>query len=146
MEVSLMDLPEVLERFQQAATEFARGNPEPVKALWARTDDVTLANPFGAAKRGWAEVSDGLDYASSRFRDGAVTDFQRVAEYMTADLACILEIEKWQAKVAGREEISPFDLRVTSTFRREADGWKLVARHADPLTETRPDGPLQASH
>jgi ketosteroid isomerase-like protein len=145
LEVAQMDLMEVLEQFQQAANEFARGNPEPVKALWSRSEDVTLANPFGSAMRGWEQVSKALEYASSRFRDGAVTDFRRVSEYASPDLVSILEIEKWQAKVAGREEVTPFELRVSSTFRREEDGWKLVHRHADPLTDARPDGPLQGS-
>ena len=75
-----MDLEEALEHHHEhhhaAADEFARGNPEPVKAVWSRRDDVTLANPFGPAVRGWNQVSEALDYASSRFRDGEVTDVE----------------------------------------------------------------------
>jgi ketosteroid isomerase-like protein len=95
--------------------------------------------------RGWEQVSQALDYASARFRDGEVTGFDGIAEYVTADLASILELEHWKAKVAGRSEISPFDLRTTSTFRREDDTWKLVHRHADPITTPDPDGPLRTS-
>jgi len=29
-------------------------------------------------------------------------------------------------------------LRVTSLYRHEPDGWRLVHRHADPITEVRP--------
>src|SRR6478672_11792713 len=33
------------------------GDPAPVKALYARSDDVLLANPFGGFSRGWDAVS-----------------------------------------------------------------------------------------
>ena len=140
-----MDLKQVVEQYHQAADEFSRGDPEPIKRLYSRADDVTLANPFGPAVRGWEQVSQALDYASARFRDGKVTGFDGIAEYVTADLASILELEHWKAKVAGRDEISPFDLRTTSTFRRESDTWKLVHRHADPIATPDPDGPLRTS-
>ncbi|MDP9274838.1 MAG: nuclear transport factor 2 family protein [Chloroflexota bacterium] len=140
-----MELEEALEHYHAAADEFAKGNPEPVKAVYSRRDDVTLANPFGPAVRGWNQVSEALDYASSRFRDGEVTDVESIAKYVTPDLASILELERWKAKVAGRKDVSPFDLRVTSTFRREDDTWKLVHRHADPITTPDPDGPLRGS-
>lgn len=41
------ELDEVVKEFRRAAWEFAKGNPEPVKALYSHADDVTLANPFG---------------------------------------------------------------------------------------------------
>jgi hypothetical protein len=88
-----MDLAEVYEQFPPAWNEFARGNPEPVKALYSHRDDATLANPFGPAVRGWDEVSKMLDTASSRFSDGEFVGTERIAEYATADLACILDIE-----------------------------------------------------
>lgn len=106
---------------------------------------MTLANPFGPAVRGWKQVSEALEYASSRMRDGEVTGFESVAKYVTTDLATILEVERWNAKVGNREDVTPFGLRVTSTFRREDDTWKLVHRHADPITTPHPDGPLRGS-
>jgi hypothetical protein len=140
-----MNLEQVVEQYHLAANEFSRGNPEPVKLVFSHRDDVTLANPWGPAVRGWKQVSEALDFASSRFRDGEVTSFESVAEYVTNDLASILEIERWKAKVGGREDVVPFDLRVTSTFRLEDDTWKLVHRHADPITTPHPEGPLRAS-
>ena len=61
---------EVVERYHVAAREFSRGNAEPVKGVFSHGDDVTLANPFGPAVHGWKQVSEALDYAASRFRDG----------------------------------------------------------------------------
>jgi ketosteroid isomerase-like protein len=140
-----MDLKQVVEQYHQAADDFSRGDPGPVKQLFSHRDDVTLANPFGPAVRGWDQVSQALDYASARFRDGEVASFESIAEYVTADLASILEVERWKAKVGGRDEVARFDLRTTSTFRREDGTWRLVHRHADPIATPDPDGPLRAS-
>jgi ketosteroid isomerase-like protein len=57
----------------------------------------------------------------------------------------IHEKEQWQAKVGGAEDLSRFALRVTSTLRREDGAWKLVHRHADPITTADPKGPVRGS-
>ena len=49
----LGDLDRVVEAYHVAADEFSRGNAEPIKAVFSHRDDVTLANPFGPAVRGW---------------------------------------------------------------------------------------------
>jgi ketosteroid isomerase-like protein len=138
-----MQLQEMVQQYHAAADAFSRGDPAPVKSLCSNRDDVTLANPFGPAVRGWSQVSAALDFASSRFRDGEVTNFETVARYEASELATILEIERWTAKVGGRPDWSSFELRVTSTFRREDGSWRLVHRHADPISTPNPDGPLR---
>ena len=140
-----MELDQVVERYHSALHSFARGDPEPVKALYSHQDDVTLANPFGPPVRGRADVADRLDYAASRFRDGQPVGVQNLALIVGADLASLLEIERWETKVGERDEITPFVLRVTSVFRRENASWSLVHRHADPIASVDPDGPLRAS-
>jgi ketosteroid isomerase-like protein len=140
-----MDLDEVIEWYHEALEKFSRGDPEPVKRQYSHRDDVLLANPFGPAVRGWDQASQALDYAASRFRDGAVTAFEEMARYGSADLVVIHEKEHWQARVGGGVELSRFGLRVTSTFRREDGTWKLVHRHADPITTADPKGPLRGS-
>ncbi len=139
-------LEQAIERYHLAADAFARGNPEAVKVLFAHGDDVTLANPFvGPPVRGWKKVSEALDYASSRFRDGRLARSESVTGFVTSDLATIMELEWWEAKVGTREDVSPFLLRVTTTFRREGDTWKIVHRHADPISTPNTEGPLRAS-
>ncbi|HSQ62890.1 MAG TPA: nuclear transport factor 2 family protein [Polyangiaceae bacterium] len=138
-----MDLHQAVAQYHAAADEFARGHALPVKMIFSHHDDVTLANPFGPAVHGWQEVSAALDFASSRFRDGEVTSVETIAAYETPDLATIVELERWKAKVSGRDDVIRFDLRVTSTFRREDGDWKLVARHADPISSFDPNGPLR---
>jgi ketosteroid isomerase-like protein len=138
-----MELQHLIDQYHAAADEFSRGNAVPVKAMFSHRDDVTLANPFGPPSIGWQQVSAALDFASSRFKDGEVKSFETIANYESSELATILEIEKWKAKVSGRKEISDFELRVTSTFRHEDGDWKLVHRHADAIVSFHPDGPLR---
>ncbi len=132
------DLDAVLEQFKQAGQEFAKGNPKPVQDMFSHRDDVSLANPFGPPVRGWEQVASAQDRGASVFRDGEIYDFETVAKYVTAELACILWIERTNAKVGGAEDVSPCDLRVTMTLRPEEGTWKVVHRHADPITSARP--------
>jgi len=138
------DLDAVMDASRRAVRAFAKGNPEPFKALWSHRDDVTLANPSGRAVQGWERVSQALDYAASRFRDGDVT-FEIIATFLSSDLAAMHGRERWQAKVADSDDLASFELRVSSTYRRDAGTWNLVHRHADPISTQDPLGPLRAS-
>jgi len=142
-----MTAPEGLEKFVErshiALDAFARGDATPMKELYAHTDDATLANPWGPAVRGWARVAGRADEAATKFRDGTMHGAERVATYAAPELATILEVEHWRARLLGRAELSDFDLRVSTTFRRERDGWRIVLRHADHITTDNPEGPLR---
>ena len=132
------DLDGVLEQFKRAGNDFVKGNPKPVQELFSHRDDVSLANPFGAPVRGWEQVAEAQDRGASVFRDGEIYDFETVVKYVTDELACILWIERTNAKVGGAEDVTPCDLRVTMTLRPEVGTWKVVHRHADPITSARP--------
>ena len=132
------DLDGVLEQFKRAGQEFVKGHPKPVQELFSHRDDVSLANPFGPPVRGWEQVAAAQDRGASVFRDGEIYAFETVAKYVTDELACILWIERTNAKVGGAEDVTPCDLRVTMTLRPEEGTWKVVHRHADPITSARP--------
>jgi ketosteroid isomerase-like protein len=78
-----------------------------------------------------------MELASSNFRDGENVGFVIVARYATAELGYVLEIERQQVKVGGREDIVPSALRATMIFRPEDGSWKIVHRHADPITKAQ---------
>jgi ketosteroid isomerase-like protein len=128
----------VVEHYHAAAAEFVTGNPEPYKALFSQREDVTVGNPFGPFARGWQNVAATMERASALYRDGEVTGFENVATHVTADLAYIVEVERFRVKVAGSDEPAPVVLRTTSIFRLEDEAWKIVHRHADPITTARP--------
>jgi len=52
--------------------------------------------------------------------------------------ALLVRVERQQAKVGGREDITPLALWVTLIFRPEEGTWKVVHRHADPIATRRP--------
>jgi ketosteroid isomerase-like protein len=132
------DFDRVIQQNHDALGEFVKGNPEPLKEMYSHREDVTLANPFGPARRGWKQVAETMERAASQYRDGEVDDFELVAKYVTPDLAYIVEVERYRAKVGGSEDIAPVALRVTSILRPEEGVWKIVHRHADPITSARP--------
>jgi ketosteroid isomerase-like protein len=132
------DFDQVVEPYHQALDEIMKGNPEGYKKIYSRRDDVSLANPFGPPVRGWDEVAKILERAASHYRDGEATGFENVAKYATPDLAYLVEVERCKAKVGGREDITPIAVRVTTIFRPEEGTWKVVHRHADPITTARP--------
>ena len=132
------DLDQVIERSHLALGEIVNGNPEPLKEMYSHGEDVSLANPFGPPVRGWDEAARTMERAASNYRDGEIVGFENVAKYATSDLAYIVEVERYRAKVGGREEITPVTLRVTSILRPEGGTWKIVHRHADPITTPQP--------
>ena len=128
------DVDELIERFHLASNEFLKGNPEPVNKLWSRREDVSLANPFGPPAHGWDEVAKVTEHAASQVRDGQFVGAEIIEKNVTPELAYVVEIERAKAKIGGSEDITPFALRVTMIFRPEEGEWKIVHRHADPIT------------
>jgi ketosteroid isomerase-like protein len=138
------DLDMVVEESHRAVGEFAKGNPEPLKLLFSRREDATLANPFGPPVRGFDQAAATMDRAASFYRDGEVVGFERVAMNVTPELAYIVEIEKFQAKMGGSDKVTPVSLRVTSIYRPEEGTWKIVHRHADAITTAQaPESVIQ---
>lgn len=132
------DLDVVIEASHEALEAFVRGDPGPLQALFSHSDDVTLANPFGPAQQGWPRIQETMARAAENYRDGRALGFDQIAKYVTPEVAYLHEFERLEAKVGGSDEVTPFSLRCTSVFRREGDGWRLVLRHADPISGVRP--------
>jgi ketosteroid isomerase-like protein len=132
------DFDEALEQYHHAAAEFIKGDPEPYKMVFSRREDVSLANPFGPVARGWDEVAATMERAASLYRDGEIIGFENLRKSVPPELAYIVEEERFRIKVAGGEGVSPVALRTTSILRSEDGTWKVVHRHADPITTLQP--------
>ena len=129
-----------LEKYHLALAEIINGRPELYQSLCSLRDDVTLANPFapfGPVSRGSAQVSETIARAASNYVEGEVMGFDTVTLCLTAELGYLVEVERFEATVKGRDERSSLALRVTTIVRREHSDWKVVHRHADPITAPR---------
>ncbi|UZX04777.1 nuclear transport factor 2 family protein [Arthrobacter sp. CDRTa11] len=132
------DLDLVVEQYHRALDAIVRGDSGLQKKMFSGREDVSLANPIGPPVRGRSAVEQAMDRAVSQLREGEPTTFERISEYIGTDLAYIVEIERAQAKVGGSDELSRISLRVTTIFRLEDGHWKVIHRHADPITSPRP--------
>jgi ketosteroid isomerase-like protein len=132
------DLDAVIEESHRALGAFLKGDPAPLQALFSQREDVTLANPFGPAQRGWPHVRDTMARAAAHYQDGRAVGFDQLAKHISGDVACIHELERFEAKMGGSDQVTKVSLRCTTLYRREEDGWKMVHRHADSIVSARP--------
>lgn len=134
----MSELDQLIEDSHSAVDAFVRGDPEPLKDLYSRSDDVIIANPFGPPAKGWEQAAETMDRAATNFREGEAIAFEQIAYYETVDLAYTVEIERCRSKVGGAGDLTEFSLRVTTIYRKEDGRWRIVHRHADPITSPRP--------
>ena len=133
------DVDRLIEQYYRALGEFVKGNPEPVQNLFSHREDVSLANPLGPPAHGWEQVAQTIERAASNLRDGEFLSAEIIERNVTPELAYAVWLERTKAKVGGEEDIfAPIALRVTMIFRPEDGEWKIVHRHADPITTPQP--------
>jgi len=132
------DFDALIDPYHEALQALINGDPDGCKTMYSNGEDVTLANPFGGVARGRTEVEAMLEGAAANYRDGEIVGYETQAKLVTPELAYLVEVERYRAKVGGSDEFSPVGLRVTSVFRPEDGTWKVVHRHADPATGAQP--------
>lgn len=133
--MSAKDFESAFAASRRALEAMAEGDPEPSLAQWSRRDDAVLANPLIPAVVGWANIEKEVRRVAATMA-GAVEPmtFEEVTRVVTPDLAYVIGFERGRVRRPGSDEIVAMALRVTTVFRPEADGWKLVLRHANRLT------------
>jgi ketosteroid isomerase-like protein len=135
--VAAPELADFVEEYHRALDAFFRGDPSLAKRLYSHREDASLANPFGPVAIGWHQIEDTIERAAANYRDGRATGFDSLVMLVTPQLAYLVEVERFAAKIGGREDVSSGALRVTSVLRPEDGTWRIVHRHADPITAPR---------
>jgi ketosteroid isomerase-like protein len=131
------DLKSTLARYSDASAAFYSGQPELVWAMWSHADDVTLSGAAGGSTaKGWSEVSKRLGWASAQFKDARGSKSAEIINAsVNGNFAYIVQYEHIRYTRAGQTVEAKRDYRVTTIFRRESEGWRVVHRHADTLME-----------
>jgi hypothetical protein len=124
-------------KLEAAEEEFAQGRPAAFKELWSHANNVTLCGGFGGVASGWENVAARLDWASSKYSDGSRSR-EEISGTVGSDFAYIVQKEVICFRVPGRTEESHQELRGTMVFRHEADGWRILHRHADSPMSSQP--------
>ncbi len=124
---------ETLERYHGALEAFYNGSPDALKELVSRHPDVVLAGAYGDMARGWARVSNTLDYAVSHFGGVRGLRFESIVRRVADDVAYVVEIERFDSRLRGASEWTAIALRVTTIFAREEGAWRVIERHGDQL-------------
>ena len=125
-----------LQQRRRVATAFVNGDPAPLGEISTSSDPATIFGPSGGAEQGAARVLEVNEDASHRFQGGS-TELEILHSGESGDLAYWTGFQRASVKVESRRDPAPMTLRVTEVFRRENGEWKLVHRHADPLSESR---------
>jgi len=140
------DLNDAVEGYNAALSDFVKGDANRCMSFFSQREDVTLANPLGPPQRGPDAVRQTMRAAVANFAEGGAfrfdevtMSFEEVSRFTTSDLGYVVQVEKCEGRLAGRDDPVVIELRVTMIFRREDDGtWKVAHRHADPITTDRP--------
>jgi ketosteroid isomerase-like protein len=130
--ITEQDLADLIERHAEANSAWMVGDARSFLDLLPLADDVTLMTAFGGApSRSFDASPERMERLRHFFRNGTL-EVETIATYTAGDLAVLALVERSEAEVGGLPR-QTWALRVTMVYRREADGWRLVLRHADPL-------------
>jgi ketosteroid isomerase-like protein len=125
------DLAALFERAAAAHSALMAGEVARYFEMVAPAPDLTLMTPAGGYARKSHISPEEVEGMKDFFRGGTGTA-ELLGAYASGDLAVLAMVERGRARIADLPE-QDWSLRVTLAFRREAEGWRLVHRHADPL-------------
>jgi ketosteroid isomerase-like protein len=132
MTVPTEEIGVLVERSDRANAALMKGDADGYRALIAHTPDYTLMAPFGGRPTRQAELDEARWQSVGRFfRNGSFSQ-ELVQAYGGRDMAVLVTIERPVVEVGGLAA-QEWALRVTQVYRRDASGWSLAHRHADPL-------------
>lgn len=137
MSATPQELEAAIEATRAGVVAVANGDHTVIMGHYSEADDITIGNPFGPFAKGRQATDATIANAAARYADGELTGVDRISLHTSDTLAAVVEVEHIRARLGGAAEPAEVALRVTTVFRLEPGGWKIVHRHADPITSPR---------
>jgi ketosteroid isomerase-like protein len=116
----------------QAELALHNGDPAPRRALWSRSEPVSVLGAWRNA-HGQAEIDALFAYLGRSFSGCTSYTLEVQAYDVVGDMAYTVGLERTAVSVDGKPRT--YTLRVTQVYRREDSVWKVVHRHGDTMTE-----------
>jgi hypothetical protein len=63
-----------------------------------------------------------------------MVEAETLTKYVTPELVYLVRVERSKATLGGRDAVTPISLRATMIMAPEDGEWKIVHRHAEPIT------------
>ena len=133
-----------LPKWEQYIDSISSGNSTLVKDNASHSDDITIMGAFGGYEKGWAQVGARYDWAAAQMKgtQPKKSKIEYIDIIVSGDLAYTVALASTVQGYTNNEKDPK--LRVTEIFRKESSSWKLLHRHADPLTEKKaPTAPVK---
>ncbi len=124
-------LEEFVKRCLEGLSHQVAGNSAPFLEVWSHADDVAILGAVGSYAQGWDNVRAHL-LGASRSLDWTGLSVERLLTTVSGDLAVTVVLEHMTRE--AEEEPSSRTLRTTQAYRRENDEWRLILRHANPIS------------
>ena len=131
------DVAELVSRMDEAANAYISGDHRHYFELFDHAAGYTLMLPYGGEVEHREPPTEEEQDETSRIFASGEARLDVAATYTSGDLVVLAAVERQHGEVGGAPD-QDWSLRVTLVFRRVADRWQLVHRHADPLVHPIP--------
>lgn len=115
----------------QAERALFDGDAGPRREIWSREEPVSVLGAWRTASNR-RELVEAFEVLASSFADCTNYAIELISWDVRGDVAYTVGYERVTTTMDGSPR--SFTLRATQVYRREADGWKVVHRHADAIS------------
>jgi ketosteroid isomerase-like protein len=127
------DFEQFMKQRSEIAFAYINGDASPLSEIITHHSPATFFAPPGGYRQGAEAVWSQYERDATIFESGGEGQLEILHMAASDGLAYWVGFQRATARLGGRPETVPFNLRVTELFRREDNNWKLIHRHADPL-------------
>ena len=133
MNNDLQDFEQFMKRREDVAQAYVNGGAKPLRSIATLVSPATFFSPGGDYQQGAEHVISIQEQGAKQFEPGGKNKLEILQMSASDGIAYWVGLQRATARLKGKAEPVPMNLRVTEVFRREDDDWKLVHRHADFL-------------